>query len=109
MSDQSTVTIIEKIGRDVVLSIHQGFIDRPMENEDYISVLKSAIDGFVRSARELVDEKTGCDLRHKLRGYARELFVELWIAQAAEDGSVSKSEKTEAQQAFDEFFDGADE
>ncbi len=107
MNAQQTMAIIEKVGKNVILSTHQFFEEVGVDNSEHIPALRRSIEAVGLTADELASPDMGSALRTELRQFAHQLFVNLWLKLAEEDEEDPDlpAERKRAKKTFNEIFD----
>lgn len=102
-SNDSSHIIIEKIGSNLITSFHQTFVRDSLDNDEYLRMLKIALDSISSTSTALVSKQYSEILFEQLRKQAEDLFIEVWLKNAEEDPDDATDTKTEIKMAKKEF------
>jgi len=92
MVDQTHIIITT--AKSILLTLHQQNMDdteTTLEDTEYILVQKTVIKGATTSAPDAFARQ---QVQQSLLQYARELYLQLWLAQEAQDDSLSQADQT---------------
>lgn len=91
-------------GKDVLMRLYEKNEYDPMDDAEYIPILKSVIEGIENSAKTLgLSDPERKKLSKSLKDFVRRLYIKVWL-ENLEEGEEEDLAEQEAKENFDYIF-----
>jgi hypothetical protein len=99
------------VGREIIKRLHEFTEEQPMDDSEYIPLIKMIIEAINTYVSKLdLSKSENEDLQKTLFTYAKDLYVELYLIHAEEQEGISNNQykineyKEEAEEVFDYIY-----
>lgn len=105
MTNANSYEVIKTVGMAVIKSAHDRFEFDCLDNEEHIPALKKTIEAIINASGKFLESSCQNQLRTRLRTYALDLFIELWLREDdVGDDKGPVIEKKRAIKLFEEIY-----